>query len=252
MNINEDLIKSAAVLIINARRRIAFTGAGISVESGIPPFRGQGGLWNKYDPKFLDINYFHDYPDKSWDVIYKIFYEFFSNAKPNKAHVALAEMEKMGFLQGVITQNIDNLHQQAGTRVIHEFHGNSTQLICKHCGQKYPVNKEILKKIPPRCNNCDSILKPDFIFFGESIPEPAMSDSFAEATKADLFILIGTTGEVQPAAMIPFTAKRNNAKIIEVNTVPSNYTGEITDIFLQGQAGEIMEKLLNYLKEITS
>jgi len=197
----------------------------------------------------LYIDFFDLHPEKSWEVIVEIFYDFFDKAKPNAAHLALAYMEKKGYLHAVITQNIDNLHQEAGSKTVYEFHGNSKMLLCRNCNAKYSVNKSILKTIPPVCEKCKSILKPDFIFFGETIPEQAMTNSFEESEKADLVVIVGTTGEVQPAAMVPFVAKRNGAKIIEVNTTESNYTDAVTDIFLHGKAGEIMGKIQERLKQ---
>ncbi|MCK4654094.1 MAG: NAD-dependent deacylase [Candidatus Cloacimonetes bacterium] len=243
------MIEKAAELIKNANHVTAFTGAGISVESGIPPFRGENGLWSKFDPVFLDINYFHQNPLKSWKLIKETFYDFFGKAKPNAAHFALAEMEKMGYTKAVITQNIDNLHQQAGSKEVYEFHGNSRDLLCINCNKIYSAKNIDLSHLPPKCEKCGTVLKPDFVFFGEPIPEPARTNSFLETEKADVFILIGTTGEIMPASIIPYEAKNNNVKIIEVNTKPSNYTKSITDIFLEGKATEMMGELLGFLKE---
>ena len=242
------MIAKAADIILNANHITAFTGAGISVESGIPPFRGKDGLWNKYDPGFLDIGYFNNNPNESWKLIKEIFYDFFGKAKPNSAHLALAEMGKMGFVNSIITQNIDNLHQEAGSKNVYEFHGNSKHLICMNCSEKYLVQDMNLLSLPPKCNKCGGILKPDFVFFGEPIPEFAQTKSFEETKKADVFIIIGTTGEIMPASMIPYEAKNNNVKIIEINTQPSKYTNTITDIFLKGKATEVMQKLLEKLK----
>jgi len=240
-------IAEAANLIKQSSRTVAFTGAGISVGSGIPPFRGENGLWNKYDPAFLDINFFHQFPEQAWPLIKEIFYDFFGQARPNAAHVALAEMEKKGLLHSIITQNIDNLHHLAGSRVVYEFHGNSRNLVCPACLKYHPVKELDLSNIPPVCMKCGSILKPDFVFFGEPIPEPASTNSFNETINADIFILIGTTGEIMPASIIPFEAKKNGKKIIEVNIVPSKYTPAATDVFLQGTATVIMQQLLSAL-----
>ena len=243
----EDKFKEAVELIKNARQITAFTGAGISVESGIPPFRGEAGLWNKYDPVVLDINYFFSNPKESWGIIREIFYDFFGKAKPNKAHFVLAEMEKNNLLESVITQNIDNLHQEAGSKTVHEFHGNSKKLICLDCRTVYKVGEISLKVLPPKCKNCNGLLKPDFIFFGEGIPQNAYLASVDAANKSDLFIVIGTTGEVMPACQIPVMAKQNGAKIIEVNPEFSKFTNNITDVFLQGKATEVMGKLSEVL-----
>jgi len=136
LDITKVNIEKAAKIIKSAKHVTAFTGAGISVESGIPPFRGDGGIWGKYDPKILDLPYFLANPLDSWIVIKEIFYEFFGKAKPNNAHKMLAEMESLGWLKAIITQNIDNLHQEAGSKNVIEFHGNSKILVCTNCGNK--------------------------------------------------------------------------------------------------------------------
>ncbi len=232
-------ITKAAELIRGASHVTAFTGAGVSVESGIPPFRGAEGLWSRYDPQCLDIEYFHAHPAEAWRVIREIFYDFFGRARPNPAHLVLAELEQRGMLRAVITQNIDNLHQEAGSRRVYEFHGNSQVLRCLTCASQVPARKVDITQLPPRCA-CGGIYKPDFVFFGEMIPEAARHASFREAELADVFLVIGSTGEVMPANMLPPTAKQNGSVIIEINTEPSLYTDRITDIFLQGKAGEIM------------
>lgn len=236
-------IREAAEILKRSRFTTAFTGAGISVESGIPPFRGEGGLWNKYDPGTLDINHFLDDPVGSWSVIKKIFYDFFDDAKPNAAHRVLSRMEREGLLGRTITQNIDNLHQEAGSQMVFEFHGNSRNLRCIHCHRKYKAGEISLDHIPPTCRECGGILKPDFVFFGESIPHLALTAAYEAASISDVFLIIGTTGEVMPANQIPVLAKENGATIIEVNPEPSHYTEAVTDIFLRGKATEIMEKL---------
>ncbi|MEA3494910.1 MAG: NAD-dependent deacylase [Bacteroidota bacterium] len=236
-------IKEVAKLLVNSKSAIAFTGAGISVESNIPPFRGENGLWNKYDPKYLELNYFHTHPAECWKIIKEIFYDFFGSAKPNAAHIALAELEKMNIIKAVVTQNIDNLHFDAGNKNIFEFHGNSRNLVCLDCGKKYST-EIISEKGMPLCKKCDGVLKPDFIFFGEQIPEPAGSSSFDFAKKSDIVIIIGSTGEVVPASHVPVLAKQSGAKIIEVNISKTNFTSQMTDIFLEGKASEVMTELL--------
>ncbi len=239
----EEEIKQAANLLKQSHYTSAFTGAGISVESGIPPFRGTTGLWSKYNPIVLDINYFHSNPLESWRVIKEIFNDFFGKAKPNKAHQVLASMEQKGLLRNIITQNIDNLHQEAGSREVYEFHGNSRELVCTKCNKRFGIKNINFNKLPVTCDECGGLVKPDFIFFGEGIPPAAYEKSLESASKADLFLVIGTTGEIMPASQIPVIAKNNGAKIIEINIEPSNYTQQLTDIFLQGKATEIMELL---------
>jgi NAD-dependent deacetylase len=240
MNNNKDNIKRAAVAILNSNFTTAFTGAGISVESGIPPFRGEGGLWTKYDPNLLDIDHFMQNPVKSWEVIKSIFYNFFGSAKPNKAHLVLAEMEKKGLLKRTITQNIDNLHQEAGCKHVYDFHGNSKRLVCLSCNAFYKVSEVNLDHLPPTCRLCGGILKPDFVFFGEAIPQIPLVAAYEAATISDVFLIIGTTGEVMPANQFPLLAKENGATIIEINPKESNYTEGVTDIYLQGTATEMM------------
>jgi NAD-dependent deacetylase len=136
---NPEAYKQAAEILRASKRNIAFTGAGISVESGIPPFRGVNGLWSKYDPIVLDIDYFYSNPYEAWIKIKEIFYDFFGKAKPNAAHISIANLEKKGLIKSVITQNIDNLHQEAGSETVYEFHGNSQKLICTNCNKTFNV-----------------------------------------------------------------------------------------------------------------
>ncbi len=240
----------AAKLIKSAKRCVAFTGAGISVESGISPFRGKNGLWNKYDPQVFDIDYFYDNTQHSWQVLRDIFYELFGKVKPNAAHYALAELEANKMLSAVITQNVDHLHYDAGSKTVHEFHGSLKTVVCLKCRAKYKVSQIDLNILPPLCKKCEGILKPDVIFFGEAIPEPAQTNSFNETKKADCFILIGTTGMVAPANLIPSAAKSNGAKIIEINPVKSEYTDSVTDVFIEDKAVSAMEKLMEEIDRL--
>jgi len=240
---DKTLIQQAALKIKNARRLISFTGAGISVESGIPSFRGPDGLWSRYNPQVLDLSYFQHHPANSWRIIKEIFYDFFGKARPNPAHQALAQLESAEVLHGVITQNIDNLHQEAGSRDVIEFHGTSHLLTCLSCHQTWEIQPDMLADLPPTCPCCGGLLKPNFIFFGEGIPTQAYQRSLTETQLADIWLVIGTTGEIMPASKIPIEAQNNGALIIEVNLHPSNYTNTITDIFLQGKASEVLSAL---------
>lgn len=238
-------IVQAARLLAAARHATVFSGAGISAESGIPPFRGPGGLWSRMDPGFIEIGYFRRHPHESWLKIKEIFYDFFGAAVPNAAHYGVAAMEKAGLVKAVITQNIDNLHQSAGSRDPIEFHGNCQWLVCLDCLRREAVTRERLDDLPPRCA-CGGLLKPDFIFFGEGIPEKAMQRSSREVSLADVFLVIGSSGEVMPACQIPPLAKARGAKVIEINPHESNFT-PIADVFLQGQATEMVGALVNEL-----
>ena len=240
-----DLYKEVAELIKTSNYTIAFTGAGISVESGIPPFRGSQGLWSKYDPEeFAHIESFLKNPAKVWKMLREMF-EVVLKAKPNASHKALAEMEKLGYLKTVITQNIDGLHQSAGNKNVIEFHGNCKWLLCLDCGRKEAVKKELIETLPyPVCPKCKSPLKPDVIFFGEPIPFEVRKKAENEAKKCDVMLVIGTSGVVFPAAEIPYLAKLNNAKIVEINFEETPYTHSITDYFLRGKASEILSKII--------
>ena len=241
----EEKIKEAARILAASKRIVAFTGAGMSAESGIPPFRVEGGIWDKYDPESLDIEFYYRHTQQSWSIIRKVFYEFFDNSKvrPNAGHEVLAKWEKEGRLVGVITQNIDDLHTVAGNTNVFEFHGNMSRFVCGKCGAKYPARSFKLSDMPPTCPKCRGLLKPDFIFFGEGIPQDAYYGSIDLAENCDAFIIIGTSGQVSPANMVPGIAKQHGAKIIEINMEPSAYTKRISDLFLQGKSGVILPQI---------
>jgi len=243
-------LKKAAQIIAEAKHLAAFTGAGISVESGIPSYRGQGGIWTKYNPQVLDINFFQENPEESWKHIRNVFYDYFAKAQPNAAHQILAKWEQEGRLKSIVTQNIDNLHHAAGNVNVIEFHGNSQVMTCTKCAEKYPAKQVNLDKIPPKCPKCNGLLKPDFIFFGEGIPKEAFEQSDFESNNADVFLVIGTTGEVYPAAEIPKNAARNGAKILEINPEDSAFTRNFTTVHLKGKAGEILTRLDEILQTI--
>lgn len=234
-------------LMKSANHMVAFTGAGISVESGIPPFRGKNGLWEHYDPTLLELEKFRENPKKSWQLLVKLFYKHFGTARPNAAHYAIADLEDNKFIKSVITQNIDNLHQEAGGKNIIDFHGNISRMVCLDCKHFSMKDDYVLKDFPIICKDCGGLIKPDVTFFGEAVPEPANTLAFRQAEMADVFLLIGSTGEIYPAALLPETAKESGAKIIEINVEKSLYTDKITDIFLQGKAAEIMSELVSSL-----
>lgn len=240
---NSAKIKQAVQLIRKAKYAVAFTGAGISVDSGIPPFRGKNGLWNTVDPIFLEIEFFNKKPYQSWEKIKEIFYDKLSDAKPNIAHQVLAKMEQRSFLEAVITQNIDYLHQTAGSKIVYELHGTYKQLVCTDCSTEYDISFADLNYLPPTCYICKGILKPNIVFFNEPIPQFAEKHSFEEAGKADVFIIIGTNAEVLPASRIPEVAKEHGAKIIEINIQPSHFTNTITDVFLEMKASDAMKEI---------
>lgn len=236
-------LANAARLIRESRRTIAFTGAGISVESGVPPFRGPGGLWSRYDPAKFEMGAFRRNPAESWVLIKKLFYDEIGKAKPNKAHLALAGLEERGFLQAVITQNIDGLHQKAGSGTVYEYHGTTSSMQCMKCRRHFPTESIGLEKLPPLCPVCGGVLKPDIVFFSEPIPEEVHRQATLEARQCDVCLVVGTTGEVMPACRIPYVAKNSGATIIEINIDESAYTYHTSDYFLQGKAGLLLPEL---------
>jgi NAD-dependent deacetylase len=246
---DSNLVK-AAEIIKKSKHMIALTGAGVSVESGIPDFRSAGGLWDKYDPAiYASIYSFKSMPEKVWDMIFDMI-EITENAKPNNAHFALAELEKMKLLKTVITQNIDNLHQEAGSRHVIEYHGNAKHLVCMSCSAEYSASEyEISEKRIPHCESCGKILKPSVIFFGENIPQHALSESQRFAEAADVVLVVGTSAVVYPAAGIPRIAKSRGAVIIEFNLEETELTDGDTDIFIQGSAGQTLPELIKLLKK---
>lgn len=239
---SEDLYQEAAKRITAAASVVAFTGAGVSVESGVPPFRGEGGIWEKWDPQVLDISYFYAHPEESWRAIREIFYASFRNAGPNPAHKTLAFWEEIGLLTAIITQNIDGLHERAGSRRVISYHGNSNYLICTQTGRRYPATEELIAPEIP-VSEVGALLKPDFTFFGEGISEQAAREAEQVSREAEVMIVVGTTGEVYPAALMPRVAKENGATLVEINTEESAYTPAMTDIFLQGKASEALPRL---------
>lgn len=240
-------IQTAAKLIKNAEYGVVFTGAGVSVESGIAPFTGAGGLWNQYDPKYIEINFFENNPAESWREMKKIFFTDMDEASPNKAHQVIGKLEEKGFVKGVITQNIDGLHQRAGSKNVQEFHGTIHTLSCVNCGRKYRLEDVNVEEVPPPCF-CGGVLKPDFVFYGEGIPPLAYEKSLEMAQNADVMIIVGTAGQVMPACSLPLTAKQFGAKIIEVNPLPSAFTDTITDVYFPEKAGEFFARLEKEMK----
>jgi NAD-dependent deacetylase len=244
----DELIAKAADDLTGARHVVALTGAGISVESGIAPFRGKGGLWEKYDPmEVAHIDSFMRDPARVWSLLIKDMKETLDTASPNDAHKGLATLETMGKLSTVITQNIDGLHQAAGNTDVIEFHGSFARQRCMDCSQFYDTREVDISEIPPRCS-CGGILRPDAVFFGEMIPQDAMWRSRQAASDCDLMLVVGTSAVVQPAALMPVYAKESGAKIIEINPEKTPLTREISDYLIMGKAGEIMNGIISQLE----
>lgn len=242
-------IDAAARVLAEANMTVALTGAGISVESGIPPFRGKGGLWEKFDPMtFAHIDAFRRDPKTVWQVLLKTLSDTLVKARPNKAHKGLAELERRGCMRAVITQNIDGLHQQAGSREVIEFHGSMAHHRCQNCDQEIRSKHVDLAELPPRCE-CGGVLRPEIVFFGEAIPTVALNNSEQFARMCDAMLVVGTSATVEPAASIPRIAKQHGARIIEINPDPTPLTNAISDITLMGPAGAMMTRLVEALEK---
>lgn len=243
-----DLIERTADVLAKARHGVALTGAGISVESGIPPFRGQGGLWEKLDPmKVAHIDAFLDDPKRVWNVLIKDLKTILDTARPNPGHTGLVDLERLGILKTVITQNVDGLHQMAGSTDVIEFHGNFARQRCLDCSGSVATSQVSLARMPPRCG-CGGILRPECVFFGEMIPHQELIRSQQASASCDVMLVIGTSATVQPASNMPFIAKDNGAIIIEINPEPTPLTPLISNLFLLGGAGSIMPRLVEEVR----
>ncbi len=257
----EDMILKAAEALVKAKNALALTGAGISTESGIPDFRSPGGLWERVDPGEFSIDRFLQNPARFWKLhlSLKASGDFdLGSANPNPAHEVLADLEHNGILKYIITQNVDNLHQKAGSRAVVEFHGNMLRAACLKC--KVVEAIELVEQrlaadsdAPPRCAGCGGVVKPDAVFFGEAIPVEAMEVSQIQSSLCDVLLVVGTSLQVYPAAQIPLAVKLKNppATVIEINMVPSALHTQVTDILLTGGAGEILTALNQAVKKLT-
>jgi len=246
----EDLIKKAAKDLAASKDVVALTGAGISVESKIPPFRGKGGLWEKIDPmEYAHIDAFKKNPTKVWNVLLKDMKEIIDKAIPNDAHKGLARLEELGILKTIITQNIDGLHQMAGNTDVIEFHGTYAWHRCMDCKNRCKSSRIDLTNIPPLCD-CGGIYRPEVVFFGEIIPPEHLWRSRQLASDCDLMLVIGTSATVQPAALMPHIAKESGSKVIEINPEETPLTGIISDYLILGKAGEVMSSIITELERL--
>jgi len=226
---------------------VALTGAGMSVDSGIPAFRGSQGLWDRYDPmEFAHIDAFRANPKKVWQMLVEL-ENIVAQAQPNAAHWALAQLEEMGHLKAIITQNIDALHQMAGSKEVIEFHGNGQHLVCLSCGNLFPKDAVSLNELPPRCS-CRGILKPDVVFFGEPIPLEASQRAFQVTEECDLMLVVGTSAVVAPASHLPFLAKQQGAIIVEINLERTHLSETISDYVVEASAGQALSAILGHMR----
>ncbi len=247
-----DIIKAIASDIKTSKHVVIFTGAGISVESGIPAYRGEKGLWNKYDPNiYANITYFLQDPSYYWNFFREVRYPMLKKVKPNKAHLALAELETVGNLKTVITQNIDGLHQDAGSSSVIELHGTTRTIYCLNCSQEYSMDEVfsmLEAQIPPICSECKGKLRPAVVFFGESLNSQILRLAFEEAENCDFLLAVGSSLVVHPAADIPRMAKQRGAflAIINIEKTPLDTTA---DYVINDEAGKILPQIVQSLKD---
>jgi NAD-dependent deacetylase len=237
-----DSIREAVRLLAGCRNAVALTGAGISVESGIPSFRGAQGMWAKYDPmEYATLHAFLQSPRKVWEMLSEMV-SVCGEAMPNAAHKALAVLEETGIVRAVITQNVDGLHQAAGSRKVIEYHGNMEELVCVSCWKRYPTRERWTPGAVPLCD-CGEILKPNVVLFGEPIPWLAQEQAEEEARTCAVLLVIGTSAQVSPACDIPRIAKESGAAIIEINPEETSLSGSVTDIHLRRSASELLLRI---------
>lgn len=245
------MIKRVAEVLKDSKHCVVLTGAGISAESGIPTFRGSGGLWEKYDPEVVaSIDGFMRNPKAFWEFAKELILK--SKAEPNPAHYAIAELEKMGIVKAVITQNIDMLHQRAGSKRVLELHGSLRFVDCLKCGRTYEW-KEIEKMLEDdvACECGSFYLKPRIVFFGEPLPRDVLSEAVEESKRADVFVVVGSSLVVYPASYLPMIAKERGAKLILINAerIELEY---LFDVVIHGKAGEILPKIVDEIKKMPS
>lgn len=255
-------ITAAADILSCAEYAIALTGAGLSVESGIPSFRGPNGLWTRYgQPSNLSYRVFSQDPQAWWEQrlrdestrgnpTYDL-KDAVDRAMPNPGHVAMAELEELGILRAVITQNVDGLHTRAGSKSVLEIHGNRNYLRCVGCGHRQPRDGYVITDLPPICDECGGVIKLDIVMFGEPIPRSSLDACIAEVRRCDAMLLVGTSGAVNPAAQFPMLAREGGAQIIEVNPVATQLTSA-AHIVLTGAAGEILPAIVSAARNCIS
>jgi NAD-dependent deacetylase len=232
-----------------ARSVVAFTGAGISAESGVPTFRGAGGIWQKMRAEELaSMEGFLANPALVWEW-YQHRRSIIDGVKPNRGHEAIVAMEQIFPDVAVITQNIDNLHRRAGSRRVIELHGNIERNYCMECGHAYPTVEVPAPGSRPQCRECGGLVRPDVVWFGEQLPEDQWEAGVRASASADCFLSIGTSAVVYPAASLPLMAKRSGAFLVEVNPEPTPLT-ESADEFLRGLAGEVLPALVEEARRL--
>jgi NAD-dependent deacetylase len=228
-----------AGLILERQPCVVLTGAGVSTESGIPDFRSPSGIWAEYDPmEYATIDAFRRSPEKVWEFYSKRL-GVLTEAEPNPAHRALAELERAGLVEAVITQNVDRLHERAGSRDVVEVHGSLRTSTCLACGHSEPFERVVELLPVPHCERCGAVLKPDVVMFGELLPEPAIDRAFELARTARLFLVVGSSLEVYPVAGLPAEALAAGAALAIVNKGPTAYDDR-ADLKVDASAAETL------------
>ena len=246
----ETLAAAAAELWRKARCVLVLTGAGISVPSGIPDFRSPGGLWERHRPEEVaTLQALRANPARVWHFLLEAD-KLLGDAQPNPAHLALAELEQAGKVQGIVTQNIDGLHQRAGSHNVIEFHGSARRYYCMGCHRDYApelVRNLDATNIPWRCDHCNQVIRPDIVFFNERIPQEALDKAFDLAQRADLAMIVGTSGEVAPANSLPSRVKYQGGRVLEINLGQTAYAA-LADLRLELSAERILPRISALLR----
>ena len=242
-----ETIRAAAQTLGRSTHIVAFTGAGISSESGIPTYRGEDGLWNKYDPNiYANIFHFRKDPTYYWDFFREVRYPLLKSVRPNPAHMALAKMEKEGHSLTVVTQNIDGLHQDAGSSSVIELHGTSRKFHCTDCSNEYSMDLAFQmseETNPPLCSDCEGILRPAVIFFGESLDPHVLQQAYQVGDSCDFLLVVGSSLVVYPAADIPLRAKQGGAVLAIVNKEDTPLD-HLADFVIHEEAGRILPRIV--------
>lgn len=242
-----DIFQNIKDKIINLDEFVFLTGAGISQESGIPTFRGSGGLWRKYDPmKLASISGFYENPKLVWEF-YKDRQELICKCNHNQGHKAIAEFEQIKNSY-VLTQNIDGLHKKAGSKNIVELHGNILRMECIKCEFQETLEQQIDQPLPPVCKICKNIQRPSVILFGEPLNPDTWKEAERLSSDCEVMFIVGTSLNVGPVNQLPLYAKRNGAILVEVNPEPTAIFNGIMDYSIQGSATEILPQLLQLEK----
>jgi NAD-dependent deacetylase len=249
-------IERLAIWLCESSGAVVFTGAGVSTESGIPDFRSPGGFWERFDPEEFSFQRFlaHEEARRRYWEMSSAFYRILAQAEPNDGHRSIAELARLGRVGWVVTQNVDGLHQKAGSREdrVIELHGTALQVSCLSCGRRYD-RLEIQERIDqgiavPRCDGCGGLLKPATISFGQSMPARETGEAFRCAEACDLFLVVGSSLVVQPAASLPVAAKQAGARLAIVNRDPTALDG-LADMVVRGAAGSVLNALLRAVKD---